>query len=414
MITRRTTLKTIGGAAAAGAALSMSWVGRTWGQDEIPVGLLLDATGVMTRLGIPAIKGSQFAIEDINARGGVLGRKLKLISLDTQSDIKLYSEYTTRLILQDKVSVIMGGITSASREAVRPVIDKQRTTYWYNYEYEGGVCDKLAFVAGETPTQQMEPILRYFYKTHKTPKIYTLAADYNFGHISAAWLRWYLKGKYNAGTLVGEEFFPLDVTNFDTVLTRLETAKPDIIMSFLVGGNHIAFYRQYAARGLKEMAPIGTTTLGLGNEQVVLTPEEGEGITVCFAYFVELDTPANQEWKNRWQKRFGSLADLADGSLTYWTAWQLWALGVNKAGTLEPDPVIKALESGLTYDSPTGQVTLDPQTHHVVYTMHLAQINRARAFNVIENYPNVSPEDTAMYCDLIKKPDQHVQYTPQQ
>src|SRR5207249_8476792 len=95
--------------------------------------------------------------------------------------------------------------------------------------------------------------------------IYTLAADYNYGHISADWVKVFLRKA--GGTLVNQEFIPLDVVNFDSVIKRVEGAKPDVVMSLLVGGNHIAFYRQFAATGLKGRIPIVSATFGLGDRK---------------------------------------------------------------------------------------------------------------------------------------------------
>ncbi|PYM09234.1 MAG: hypothetical protein DMD82_00660 [Candidatus Rokuibacteriota bacterium] len=90
----------------------------------------------------------------------------------------------------------------------------------------------------------------------------------------------------------------------------------------------------------------------------------------------------------------------------------MWAMAVNKAGSLEREAVIKALESGLKFKSPEGEITLNPQSHHVVHTVHLAKVNKKRGFSIIKTFPDVSPTDTMQVCDLIKNPNQATQYTP--
>ncbi len=403
---RREALKTLG--AAVGAAFVP---GRASAQSgEISVGSLLDGTGPINIYGLPMIDSTKFAVDDINARGGVLGRKLRLIQLDAQSDNQIYAQYATKLLVEDKVAVLMGGITSASREAVRPVVGKYKQVYFYNEQYEGGVCDKLVFCTGVTPAQQLGTLIPWAVKEYGK-KVYTLAADYNYGHISADWVKVFL-GKAG-GTLVNQEFIPLDVVNFDSVIKRVEGAKPDVVMSLLVGGNHIAFYRQFAATGLKGKIPIVSATFGLGNEQVVLAPEEVEGLVVIYPYFQELENAVNREWVRRWHQRFGAnYAYITDSACTVWNGWHLWAMAVNKAGSLERDAVIKALESGLTFKSPEGDITLNPESHHVVHTVNLAKVNKQRGFSIIKTFPNVAPTDTMEVCDLIKNPNQAKQYTP--
>ena len=383
---------------------------RTSAADEIAVGSVLDATGPINIYGLPMIDATKFAVESLNEGGGVLGRKLRLIENDGQSNNQVYAQNAVKLILDDKVPVLMGGITSASREAVRPVVDKYPTVYFYNEQYEGGVCDKLVFCTGVTPAQQLGVLVPWATKQYGK-KFYTLAADYNYGHISADWVKVYLKQA--GGALAGEEFIPLDVVNFDSVIQRLQSVKPDVVMSLLVGGNHIAFYRQFAAAGLKGKMPVVSATFGLGNEQIVLTPQEAEGIVVIYPYFQELDNPANKGWVAAWHKRFGAnYTYITDSASTVWNGWHLWAMAVNKANSLDRDKVIAALESGLTFSSPEGEIRLDPKSHHVVHSVHLAKVNNKNGFTIMESFANVEPSDTMQVCDLLSDPNQHKQYTP--
>jgi urea transport system substrate-binding protein len=408
-ITRRAAVR---GAVAAGFGVAASTlVGRSAvAADEIAVGSILDATGPINIYGLPMIDATKFAVENINESGGVLGRKLRLIETDCQSNNQIYSQNAVKLILDDKVPVLMGGITSASREAVRPVVGKYPTVYFYNEQYEGGVCDKLVFCTGVTPAQQLGVLVPWAAKQHGK-KVYTLAADYNYGHISADWVKVYLKQA--GGELAGEEFIPLDVVNFDSVIQRLQAAKPDVVMSLLVGGNHIAFYRQFAAAGLKDKMAIVSATFGLGNEQVVLKPQEAEGIVVIYPYFQELDTGVNKDWVAAWRKRFGAgYTYITDSACTVWNGWHLWAMAVNKAKSLDRDKVIATLESGLTFESPEGTIRLDPKSHHVVHSVHLAKVNDKNGFSIMESFTNVEPADTMKVCDLIANPNEHKQYTP--
>jgi len=409
LISRRYAVRSVLGAGVglAGAALAGR---RSAAADEIPVGSILDATGPINIYGLPMIDATRFAVDAINEAGGVLGRKLNLLQTDCQSNNQIYAQNAVKLVLDNRVSVLMGGITSASREAVRPIVDKYPTLYFYNEQYEGGVCDKLVFCTGVTPAQQLGVLVPWAVKKFGK-KVYTLAADYNYGHISADWVKVYLKEA--GGQLAGEEFIPLDVVNFNSVMERVQAAKPDVIMSLLVGGNHIAFYRQFAAAGLKGKIAIVSATFGLGNEQVVLKPEEAEGIVVIYPYFQELDNAVNKEWVAAWHKRFGAgYTYVTDSACTVWNGWHLWAAAVNKANSLDRDKVTAALESGLTFDSPEGAIRLDPKSHHVVHSVHLATVNAKHGFDIVETFANIEPTDTAKVCDLSADPNQHKQYTP--
>ena len=408
-VSRRQVLRD-GAVASLGMSASMLLGRQAKAAEDIAVGSILDATGPINIYGLPMIDATKFAVDAINQSGGVLGRKLRLIEADCQSNNQVYAQNALKLILDDKVSVLMGGITSASREAVRPVVDRYSAVYFYNEQYEGGVCDKLVFCTGVTPAQQLGVLVPWAAKQHGK-RFYTLAADYNYGHISADWVKVYLKAA--GGELSGEEFIPLDVVNFDSVIQRLQSAKPDVIMSLLVGGNHIAFYRQFAAAGLKEKMAIVSATFGLGNEQVVLKPQEAEGIVVIYPYFQELDNTVNKDWVAAWRKRFGAnYTYVTDSACTVWNGWHLWAMAVNKANSLDRDKVIAALETGLTFDSPEGHIRLDPKSHHVVHSVHLAKVNDKNGFAIMESFANVEPSDTMKVCDLIANPNEHKQYTP--
>ena len=408
-VSRRQVLRD-GAVASLGMSASMLLGRQAKAAEDIAVGSILAATGPINIYGLPMIDATKFAVDAINQSGGVLGRKLRLIEADCQSNNQVYAQNAVKLILDDKVSVLMGGITSASREAVRPVVDRYSAVYFYNEQYEGGVCDKLVFCTGVTPAQQLGVLVPWAAKQHGK-RFYTLAADYNYGHISADWVKVYLKAA--GGELSGEEFIPLDVVTFDSVIQRLQSAKPDVVMSLLVGGNHIAFYRQFAAAGLKEKMAIVSATFGLGNEQVVLKPQEAEGIVVIYPYFQELDNAVNKDWVAAWRKRFGAnYTYITDSACTVWNGWHLWAMAVNKANSLDRDKVIAALETGLTFDSPEGHIRLDPKSHHVVHSVHLAKVNDKNGFAIMESFANVEPSDTMKVCDLIANPNEHKQYTP--
>ena len=197
------------------------------------------------------------AIEEANAAGGLIGRPLKLINYDTQSSMQLYTQFAQQAALKDKVAVVHGGITSASREVIRPVLDKFKTLYFYNTQYEGGVCDRDQFDTGVTPAQTVEKLVPYAMKKWGK-KVYVIAADYNYGQITSQWVKKY--ATENGGEVASIDFFPLDVTNFGPTISKIQAAKPDFVWSALVGGAHISFYRQWAAAGMRKSIPIASTT----------------------------------------------------------------------------------------------------------------------------------------------------------
>jgi urea transport system substrate-binding protein len=398
---RRSLLK---GSAAAGALAILPPM--AFADGTIKVGSIHDTSGIFDIYGKPMDKAVQMAIDEINAAGGLAGMQLEKITYDTQSDMALYTQYAQQLTRQDHVNVVHGGILSASREAIRPTLRKAETLYFYNTQYEGGVCDRNIFCTGVTPAQQSEVLLPAIIEKWGK-KIYTLAADYNYGQITAKWVQHY--AEQNGGEVIQADFFPLDVADFGATITKIQEAKPDIVMSILVGGAHMSFYRQWAAAGMKSKIPMASTTLCAGNEHVALTPAEGDGIMVVYSFSRELPSDANKAFLERWKAKFGDVNDTHELAVATYNGMNLWALGVAKAGSIDRMKVIEALESGISFSGPTGKITIDPATHHCTTDVHLIEV-KDQKMNVLKSFEQRPPVDTQLVCNLIKNPDDNQQY----
>ena len=375
--------------------------------DTIKVGSILDTSGIFDAYGKPMDMALRLAVNEINGAGGVLGRQLEVKAYDTQSDMALYSQYAQQLTRQDKVDVVHGGILSASREAIRQTMRKTNTLYFYNVQYEGGVCDRNIFCNGVTPAQQAEVLVPWAMKEAGGKKVYTLAADYNYGQITARWIQKFVQDA--GGEVVETDFFPLDVADFGATIAKIQTAAPDLILAPLVGGAHLSFFRQWAASGMKDKIPLASTTLGVGNEHKVLTPEEGDGIMVAYSYSQDLDTPANNAFKERWSAAYGDPSALHELAVSTYYGVHTWAKGVEMAGSVEHDAVVKALETGIAVDGPAGTYTVDPKTHHSTVDVHLMKF-KDQKMDVIETLQQRPPIDTQAACDLEANPDDNTQY----
>lgn len=395
---------------AAGALISSPFVLRHTAlgvESPILVGSLHDQSGPIGTSGQPMVLSAQLAVDEINAAGGLLGRPLKLVHYDTQSSIQLYSQYAQQLALRDKVAVVHGGITSASREAIRPVFNRFTTLYFYNTLYEGGVCDRNIFCTGTTPAQTVEKLVPdAMKKTGK--KAYIVAADYNYGQITAKWMTKYCQD--NGGTILATEFFPLDVTNFGPTISKIQSAKPDLILSALVGGNHTAFYRQWTAAGMKGQIPIASTTFGLVNEPSTLDAKESDSVMGGYGYFQELTTPASKSYVEKLHGKYGKdIPYISELACATYEGIYLWAEGVKKSNSIDRMKVIAELEDGVGFAGPSGTVTLDKQTHHATRNAYLATV-KEKLWSVTDSYPDQKPLDTAAVCDLVKNPRDNQQY----
>ena len=405
-VNRRTLLKGagIGGAALVAAPTIIVKPARA---DTIKVGGLHDRTGVIGIYGNEMADALVFAVDEINAAGGVLGQQLELIEYDAQSTMANYSQYAQRLATADRADVIFGGITSASRESIRPVFDRFRKLYFYSTFYEGGVCDRTVFCNAETPAQINGPLLKYAMDKFGAKTVYTIAADYIYGQITADWIKKYAKDF--GGEVIAEEFFPLDVGDFASTITKIQQADPDLVVSALVGGNHIGFYRQWPAAGMQDKIPVASTVFGPW-ENAFVSAEESEGIMCSYHYFQSIDTPANHAFLEKWRARYGADAqEIGTLAICTYNSVNMWKKAVEQAGTIERMAVIEALETGISVEGPGGTVTMDPPTHHTIMSAAIAEL-RGGNFDIVEVAENRTPDDTATVCDLIANPDQATQY----
>lgn len=396
-------------ALAGGIALAPSrWIRRAWADDNpIVVGSLHDQSGAIASTGVPMVNALKLAIDKLNAQGGLLGRPLRLQHYDTQSTMQLYAQYAHRLIMKDQVDVIFGGITSASREAIRPIMSRYDTPYFYAPLYEGGVCDRNTFCTGTTPAQTVAKLVPYAMEQWGK-KAYILAADYNYGQITAKWMQKYVKEQ--GGEVLSVDFFPLDVTNFGSTISRIQNSRPDFVLSALVGGNHTSFYRQWHSAGMKPRVPIASTTFGLVNEPETLSAAESEGILTSYGYFQELDNASNVAFIAAMHAAYGSHQPyIAEPAAATYESVLLWAKGVALAGKASRLALIDALETDPTVLGPSGEVMLDRDTHHTVRNAYLARVEN-KAYKVIASYPQQPPADTAMICNLTAHPTDNQQY----
>jgi len=390
--------------------------GSTGGDSAVTIGVLEDRSGNFSLVGTPKHRASLLAIEEINADGGIMDTEIEVFDPDPQSDNQRYQQLTRRAINEEQVDVMWAGYSSATREAIRPIIDREDQLYFYTTQYEGGVCDKNVFAVGPTARQQLGSVLP-FLREEFGPRIYTIAADYNFGQLSADWVK--VLATENDAEVVDEEFIPLSETDFSSTINRIQEADPDFVMSMLVGNNHTAFYEQKASAGLD--VPIGTSTaMAQGYEHRRLDPPAMANIHAGVNYMEEIPTERNTEdggFVDRYFEMWPDAPYLNEEAQTNYFSIYMYKQAVEQAGTFEQPEVIEALESGLSYPAPEApegeEIDLVPETHHVDHHMW---VMRADEQHEVEAVDNQVIEETFLLdtvgCDLTSEPEE-TQYTPQ-
>ncbi|CAN5731498.1 urea ABC transporter substrate-binding protein [soil metagenome] len=377
--------------------------------EPLKIGLMEDISGDLAVIGLPKLHGSQLAVEEINKAGGVMGRPLELIHLDPQGDNARYQEFTRRLLSKDKVDVLIGGITSASREAVRPIVDKTQTPYFYTNQYEGGVCDANMISMGAIPEQQFSTLIPYMVEKFGK-KVYVVAADYNFGQISSEWNRTILKEL--GGTVVGEEFIPLGVSQFAQTIQNIQKAKPDWILTINVGAAQDSFFEQ--AQAAKLNLPMGSSIkIMLGFEHKRFAPPALNRMHAAANWFEEIDTAPAEDFKKRWHAKFPNEPYINDMGYNAYTGIYMYKALVEQAKSTKLADMRKVIATGKAcIEAPEGQVCIDPKSQHTSHRMRLIAVDEKHAVKVVKDYGTIQPYWLGQVgCDLTKKNDRK-QYTP--
>src|SRR6201989_3231042 len=211
---------------------------------EVTVGILHSVTGTMAISETGSVEAEKLAIEQINAQGGVLGRKIKFIQEDGASDWPTFAEKAKKLLVNDKCASVMGCWTSASRKAVLPVFEQYKGMLYYPTFYEGLEQSKNVIYTGQEATQQIIAGLDWVNKTKGAKTFYLLGSDYIWPRTSNKIARKHIENHLTGCKVVGEDYFPLGSTQFNSVINKMKLVKPDVIYAIIVGGSNVAVSKQ--------------------------------------------------------------------------------------------------------------------------------------------------------------------------
>ena len=318
---------------------------------------------------------------------GILGRPVELINLDGQSNNNIWQQLTRKLIQGDKVDCLVAGFTSAEREAIRPIVDQFEQLYIYTNQYEGGVADANTFCTGAICEQQVIPVVDYMVQNFG-PRVYTIAADYNFGQLTAAWTK--ATAPLVGGEIIEEEFVPLSVSDFSTSIARIQAAKPDWIFTLLVGSNQSNYYPQAAAAGL-DYPMASTVNMAQGYEHRRFAPPSLNGMHNCVNYIEEIPTKRNRDFVQRWYRMFPDDPYIGQMAQNTYFSVHLYAKAARLAGTTEQETVKRALESGMSIEAPEGSVFMEPATHHAGHYIRLAVADANHHVQFLREWPMITP-----------------------
>jgi len=392
-----------------GVAIAALTASAGLAQDAIKIGVLEDQSGDFAAATMVKVNAITLAAEEINAAGSIGGRPIELVAYDTQSDNTRYQEFMRRVLQSDKVDVVFAGFSSASREAYRPIVNQFEGLAFYNNQYEGGVCDANMIVTGAVPEQQFSTLIPWMMEKYGK-NVYTLAADYNFGQISAEWVRNIVEE--NGGTMVGEEFIPLGVSQFGQSIQNIQAAKPGFVVTLLVGAAQASYYEQAAAANVN-LPMASSVNVGQGYEHKRFTPPSLKDMYVTTNFIEEVDTPAAKAFVEKFRARFPDEPYINQEAANSYIAMYLYKQMVERAGTTDHAALRAELAKGdVCFDGPSGNVCLDPKSQHMSHTIYLAKVEADHSISFPTVWENIAPYWLGEAgCDLTKS-DPSAQYTP--
>jgi len=329
---------------------------------EVTVGILHSVTGTMAISETGSVQAEKLAIEQINSAGGVLGRKIKFIQEDGASDWPTFAEKAKKLLVSDKVASVMGCWTSASRKAVLPVFEQYNGMLYYPTFYEGLEQSKNVIYTGQEATQQIIAGLDWVQKEKGAKTFYLLGSDYIWPRTSNKIARKHIENFLKL-KVVGEEYFPLGHTQFNSVINKIKLTKPDVIYAIIVGGSNVAFYKQLKAAGV-DLSKQTLLTISVTEDEIDgIGGENIAGAFACMKYFQSLDNPNNKAFVAAFKKMWGEKTVIGDVTQAAYLGPWLWKLAVEKAGSFDIDK-IAAASPGIEFaGAPEGYVKVHPNHH---------------------------------------------------
>lgn len=352
-------------AQAAGPATSeVNTTGLAITDDTVTVGILHSITGTMAISETGSVEAEKLAIQQINAAGGVLGRQIKVIQEDGASDWPNFAEKAKKLLASDHCAAVFGCWTSASRKAVLPVFEQYNGMLYYPTFYEGLEQSKNVIYTGQEATQQILAGLDWVNRTKGAKSFYLIGSDYIWPRTSNKIARKHIEAHLTGCKVVGEDYFPLGHTQFNSVINKIKLVKPDVIFASVVGGSNVAFYKQMKAAGV-DLSKQTLLTISVTEDEIEgIGGENIAGAFACMKYFESLDNANNKAFVTAFQKDYGPKSVIGDVTQAAYLGPWLWKLTVEKAGSFDVDK-IAAASGGVEFKgAPEGYVRIH-ENHHL-------------------------------------------------
>jgi ABC-type branched-subunit amino acid transport system substrate-binding protein len=359
----------------------------------IKIGLVTDQTGPLSFLGIANGNIARLAVDDINAAGGLLGRRIELIVEDSATDDSVAAAKAAKLVQQDRVDAIFGGIYSSTRQAIKgPAVVQGRTLYIYPEQYEGEECDPLIFCTGPVPAQQVDSLVPWLMKHTDARSFYLPSADYIWPRVMNRRVRTAVAA--HGGSIAGEEYFPVEHADYRDTVRRIIASGAQVVFNTTVPPGVAPFLQQLHEAGFMQRGGIVVTTYFEENFASLLPAEHVEGLYSCLDYYQAVDDPFSRELLRRYDARFPGSAKFTAGSAAtgLYRGLKLWQSAVAEAGTTAQAAVIRALDHARIAEGPGGAAEMVPGQHHLRLNMYIGRVQGGK-MKVVEHLGAIDPDE---------------------
>jgi urea transport system substrate-binding protein len=369
--------------------------------DPIKVGLVAELTGPLSFVGLANANVARMVIGDINAKGGLLGRSVELQIEDGATDDAVAAAAAERLVEEHQVDVILGGIYSSTRQAIKePAVVRGRTLYIYPEQYEGQEADPLIFCTGPVPAQQVDPFIPWLMRETGARSFYLPSADYIWPHVLNARLREVVSA--NGGTIVGEEYHPLDHVDYRATVERITASGADVVFNTIVPPGVTPFFEQLHESGFARGGGQLVCTYFDENFLNMVPAAHAEGLWSCLDYYQAVDDPFSRDLLAQYDALYPGTAMFTGGGACsgLYRGLRFWAAAVTEAGSLEQADVIAALDHASIAEGPGGPAAMVPGQHHARMNMYIAQARDGR-FELVERLGTIEPQERPVGAPIV-------------
>ena len=362
-------------------------------QQAIKVGVIADQTGALSPMGGAQANTATLVVDEINAAGGLLGRRVELLIEDSATDDARAAAAATKLVEDDHVDVLLGGIFSSTRQAIKePAVVEGETLYIYPEQYEGQEHHPLLFCTGAVPAQQVEPLIPWVMQQTGARTFYLPSADYIWPHVMNR--KVHEVASANGGRIVGEEYFPVDHADWGETVDRINDSGADVVFNTTVPPGCFPFLAALCESGYTTRGGRVITTYFDENLVAALPAEHVERLYGCIDYYQSVSDPFSRDLLARYNRRFpeGPQFSAGSGCTGIYRGLKLWEAAVIEARSLDQRAVVAALDHAKIADGPGGPAEMVPGQHHVRLNVYIAQV-RESSLEVVESLGPIHPNE---------------------